>query len=188
MTPLSRAFVAAYPPTAVVAAVEERRRGLAPVDGLRWMPTDQWHVTMRFCGRVPDAEGLVEAVARAGAVFPPIPDVRLAGAGAFPKARHGSALWLGVAPGAAADGLGALATALEAACVQAGLAPDDRVFRPHLTVARASRARDLRSLVAALGDGPPGPPWTVDHVRLVASDTRATGAVHAEVARIPLGG
>ena len=188
MTALSRAFLAVHPPTEVVEAVDARLRAVPPVDGLRWMPRDQWHITLRFCGRVPDADGLVDAVAAVGAASAPIPGVVLDGAGAFPKARHGSALWLGVVGEAAAGALGALAAAVEGACRDAGLAPDDRVFLPHVTVARCARARDLRPVIAAVGQAVPGPAWTGDHVRLMASDTRPTGAVHTEVARIPLSG
>lgn len=188
MTALSRAFVAVHPPDDVVDAVASRLRVLPEIDGLRWLPPAQWHVTLRFCGRVPDTDALLDEVAQVGATVAPVGGVQLAGSGAFPKARHGSSCWLGVAPGPAAEALRALAAAAEAACVRAGLPADDRTFRAHLTVARSSRARDLRPLVAALGDGPVGPPWTVDCVRLVASDTRSTGAVHTDVARIPLTG
>jgi len=188
VTSLSRAFLAVFPPAGVVDAMAERLRAVPPVDGLRWMPPAQWHVTLRFCGRVPDADALARAVRASCAEVAPMGGLQLSGGGAFPKARHGSALWLGVVPGPSADALGALAAAVEAGCVDAGLAPDDRPFRPHLTVARCSRAADLRPVVAAVGEDAIGPPWTVDHVCLMASDTRATGAVHTEVARIPLTG
>ena len=96
-------------------------------------------------------------------------------------------LWLGVQDESAVAALARIAAATESACVAAGLRADDRTFRPHVTVARTSRARDLRPLVAALGDREVGPPWTAAEVRLVASDTRPTGAVHTEIARLPLG-
>jgi 2'-5' RNA ligase len=185
--PESRAFLAVYPPDDVLDAVEERLRVLVPDERLRRVPRGQWHVTLRFCGRVPDADALVGAVTRACGAQAPIDGVQLVGAGAFPKARHGSVLWLGVGD-AAALALGRVAAATEVACVAAGMAPDDRAFHPHVTVGRCSRAHDLRPLVAGLGGGPIGPVWTVGEVLLVASDTRPTGAVHTEVARFPLSG
>lgn len=188
MAPLSRAFVAVYPPAEVCDAVAQRLATLPVVGGLRWLPPAQWHVTLRFCGRVADADALLGALARACGPVAAVVGLRLVGGGAFPSARRGSAFWLGVAGGDPADGLTSLAAASEAACVAAGLAADDRAFRPHLTVARSSRACDLRPLVDALGDDPVGPPWAADAVRLVASDTRASGAVHTEMGRVPLVG
>jgi 2'-5' RNA ligase len=67
-------------------------------------------------------------------------------------------------------------------------AGDDRPYRAHLTLARTSRGRDLRQVVAALNTISPSPPWTVDDVVLFDSDTRSDGAVHTEVARFRLAG
>jgi 2'-5' RNA ligase len=188
---LDRAFVAVFPPPAVVAALDA---SLAPLRGraLRWVRPQQWHVTLRFLGRVPDVDVLVASLARAAGGVPAIPGVHLAGAGAFPDARRGSVLWIGVAPGGS-EALVALAAAVEAACVEAGFAPEARPFHPHLTVARATRPRDLRALVAALetvldaavGAGP-GTPWPVGEVALVSSDTRPDGARYEVVAHLPL--
>lgn len=191
MASLRRAFLAVYPPGPVVDALADR---LAPLHGLpgapriRWVRRDQWHLTVRFCGRVPDAGALVGAVGDALAGSSPVPGLELLGAGAFPKARSGSVLWVGFAGGQAASELGRVAAATEAACVDAGLAPDDRAFRAHLTVARAPRPCDLRPLIEGFGPEPVGPRWTADAVVLMVSDTRSDGAVHEEIARFPLGG
>jgi 2'-5' RNA ligase len=55
-----------------------------------------------------------------------------------------------------------------------------------VTVARVPRPREVGAIVDALGEEPVGPPWPVDDVVLVASDTRSTGARYSEVARVPL--
>lgn len=193
MTVLSRAFLAVYPPADVLDALETRLaavRALPAAAGMRWVPRDQLHLTLRFCGRVPDADALTDAVHDAARVVPPIDGLALAGAGAFPTPRRATVCWIGVADAAvgATSALGGLAAALEAACVSAGLEPDDRGFRPHVSVARTPRGTDLRALVGALGDASVGPPWSAREVRLVASATRPRGAVHTEVARIPLVG
>ena len=186
MASVGRAFVAVFPPVHVVDALDARldaARRAAP--DLRFSPRDDWHVTLRFLGRVGEIDDVVARVGPVVATLPPVDGLQLAGAGAFPKPRHGSALWVGVEDGTARDRLGVLATLVEAACVDAGFAPEDRVFHPHLTVARTGRARDLRPLVDAIGPGPVGGPWTVAEVRLVASDTRPTGAVYSDLARFP---
>ena len=56
----------------------------------------------------------------------------------------------------------------------------------HLTLARLPRARDASPVVEALDDAPFGGPWPVNEVVVVSSDTRPTGVVYEEVARIPL--
>lgn len=188
MSEVGRAFLAVSPPADVTDAVDARlesARGAVP--DLRWIASSDWHVTVRFLGRVADVEDVVARVGTAVAGVPPVQGLRLVGAGAFPKPRHGSVLWVGVEDGAACGALRGLAATVEAACVDAGFAPDDRGFDPHVTVARARRARDLRPVVAAIGPGPVGDPWAVTEIRLVASDTRPEGAVYTEVARLPLG-
>ena len=186
MASVGRAFVAVFPPPDVLDTVEARldvARRAAP--DLRWSPRADWHVTLRFLGRVADVDEVVARVGPVVATLPPVDGLQLAGAGAFPKPRHGSVLWVGVEDGTARDRLGAVATLVEAACVDAGFAPEGRWFHPHLTVARTGRAHDLRPLVDAIGPGPVGGPWTVAEVRLVASDTRPTGAVYTDLARFP---
>ena len=187
MAGVDRAFVAVYPPADVLDAVDTRLGGARrAAPDLRWSPRRQWHVTLRFLGRVDDVDAVAARVGAVVSALPPVEGLALAGAGAFPTPRHGSVLWVGVADGPACDALAALAAAVGSACADAGGAADDRAFTPHLTVARARRAADLRAAVDAVGPGPVGDPWTVAEVRLVASATRPTGAVHTDLARLPL--
>jgi 2'-5' RNA ligase len=182
MTAIGRAFVAVVPPAEVVDALAERvgaaqRSG----DGVRWL--SEWHVTLEFLGRVDDADTLASAVGAAvGGVARA--SVRLGGAGVFPKPARGTVVWIGVTEGAAA--FEELASAVDQATGPLGHPPEARPFHPHVTVARASRPRGLGAIVAALGDEPVGPSWTLDAAVLLESHTRPTGAVHTEVARFPL--
>jgi 2'-5' RNA ligase len=182
---LGRAFVAVVPPEHVLDAIEARVAPLRAAHGeLRWSRREQWHLTLRFLGPVPDADAVVRALVEELASVPRPGGVHLVGAGAFPTASRASVVWLGIRDGA--DALTRLAEAVEWASVAAGFAPDARDFTPHLTVARAPRRRDVVAVVTALGDDPVGPPWPVDDVVLVASDTRPSGAVYSEIARVPL--
>jgi RNA 2',3'-cyclic 3'-phosphodiesterase len=98
---------------------------------------------------------------------------------------RGTVLWLGIANGG--HELAALAAEVGAATGALGFEGDARSFQPHLTVARAPRPRDLRALAGALGGGPTGPPWTVDEIVLLESDTQPEGAVYRTVAHVPVG-
>jgi RNA 2',3'-cyclic 3'-phosphodiesterase len=190
VTGLRRAFLAVVPPPDVLrwtdSVADSVRR---PDDGLRWTRPEQRHLTLQFLGRVDDpdslADSLAESVAESVRRIAPF-TLALGGAGAFPSARRAAVVWLGVATGG--EELAALAGVIAAATAPLGFAVEERPFRPHLTLARSTPARDLRAPVERLGAGSPGPPSTVDHVVLFESDTRADGAVHTERARIPLGG
>ena len=186
MRRLARAFVAVVPPAAVLDAVDARVATLTrEAPSLRWLPRAQWHITLAFLGRIDDADALGAALAPVVRECSPF-TLRLGTGGAFPAPRRASVLWVGVAHGAP-DLIG-LATRVRAAA--AGLADhaEDRPNQPHLTVARAPRARPLTGLVDAIGAGPIGPRWTVTDLAVVESDTRPTGAVHTVQARIPLRG
>ena len=184
MSSLRRGFVALVPSGAAVDHVET---AVAPVreefPNLRWMPRAQWHLTLQFLGHVDDADALVDALrdpeAQVGSFA-----VRLSSGGAFAKPRSGTVLWLGVDEGGAS--MTALAEAVVRSTATVGLAPEDRRFRAHLTVARAARPVDLRAAVAALDAAGPGPAWTASEVVLFDSDTRPDGAVHTVIARVPL--
>jgi 2'-5' RNA ligase len=183
---LDRGFVAVVPPDHVLDAIEARVAPLRAVhDDLRWTRPEQWHLTLRFLGPVPDVDGLLAAARDALTSTSRIAALRLGGAGAFPHERRASVVWLAVRDGA--DGLGAVAAAVESASVLAGFAPESRPFSPHLTIARVPRARDVGPVLAALGHDPVGGAWPVDDVVLVASDTRPTGAQYHEVARVRFG-
>jgi RNA 2',3'-cyclic 3'-phosphodiesterase len=186
VTRLARAFVAVVPPDAVLDTLDARVATLTrEAPSLRWLPRQQWHITLAFLGRVDDAEALSAALAVAVGERSPF-TLRLGTGGAFPAPRRASVLWVGVAHGA--PGVIGLAAIVEDAA--AGLADhaEDRPYHPHLTVARAPRARSLTGLVDAIGTGPIGAPWTVPDVSVIESDTRPTGAVHSVRARIPLRG
>jgi 2'-5' RNA ligase len=187
MTALRRGFLAVVPPPAVLrwteSAVDVATSTARTVDGLRWSRIEQRHLTLQFLGPVHDAEELTATVAESLRSFAPF-TLRLGGAGAFPNARRASVLWIGVHEGA--EQLAALAEQASRASATLGYDTDDRPYRPHVTLARAGRARDLREILAALGMSATSPSWSVDRVVLFDSDTHADGAVHTERATFSL--
>jgi 2'-5' RNA ligase len=185
MSSLDRGFVAVVPPEDVLDAIETR---VAPVrvshHDLRWSRRAQWHVTLRFLGRVPDVDVLLGALRESLAGDARVDAIAIGGSGAFPNARRASVVWLGVREGT--EALTRVAAAVESASVVAGFPPEPRPFRSHLTVARVPRPRDVAAVLDALGDDPIGRAWSAADVVLVSSDTRPTGSVYSEVARVPL--
>lgn len=126
-----RLFVAVVPP-------EPIRRQLASlrddIPRARWVPAERLHLTLRFLGEVAEADlpGLEAALA---AVRHDVFEVAFSGVGRF--GRPPRALWAGVAP---PEPLEALAAAVERAVQSVGLAPADRPFAAHLTLARPKSA------------------------------------------------
>jgi len=162
-----RLFVAVDPPPEAVAELEKavgEREEL-----LRWVPPEQWHLTLVFCGEVDDARvaDLTERLRRAASRTSPF-TLRLGGAGTFPKqAAKARVLWVGVDGDVPA--LTRLAERCAAAVRRTGVEVEDRKYRPHLTLARARReAVDARAQVEHL-EGFETKPWTVSSLRLVKS-------------------
>ena len=188
MTALRRGFLAVVPPPAVLrwteSAIDDAATAVAPVvDGLRWTRSEQRHLTLQFLGPVADAEALAGAVAESVRSVAPF-TLSLGGAGAFPNSRRASVLWIGVHDGA--EQLEALAAQVTRATETLGYETEDRPYRPHVTLARAGRTRDLREMVAAVDAHDPSLTWTVDEIVLFDSDTRRDGAVHTERATFSL--
>ncbi|MGZ0184916.1 MAG: 2'-5' RNA ligase family protein [Acidimicrobiales bacterium] len=163
-----RLFIAARPSQAAVAVIDRLERLEAP--GVRWLPADQWHVTLRFLGETdPDAA----VTAMGGLVAPPVeavvgPSTRLLG---------GTVLVVPVA------GLDRLAAAVVAATAGVGEPPEDRRFVGHLTLCRFRDEPPPGAVGAAVSTTFP-----VDEVVLVRSRTLPGGAVHDVLERFPLTG
>ncbi|MGH8823511.1 MAG: RNA 2',3'-cyclic phosphodiesterase [Jiangellaceae bacterium] len=158
-----RLFVAVPPPPDVVAHLEAVVQPLRD-DVLRWTVTDAWHLTLAFYGEVADrrVDDLEGRLARAARRHPAV-SLRLTGAGRF----GGRALWIGCTGDTAP--LRRLAASAAAAGRRVGARADERrSYRPHLTMARASRPVDLRPYVTALREYE-GVVWTADGVALIRS-------------------
>jgi RNA 2',3'-cyclic 3'-phosphodiesterase len=126
------------------AVAEAPERGF----GGRSIPPENWHITLRFLGpstveRTARFMGALDAADR-GAVF----RISLRGWGAFPRPRRATVLWVGVED--PTGGLARLAEVSETAARSAGYPPEQRPFRPHLTVGRSRAPVDLSPILAAL--------------------------------------
>jgi 2'-5' RNA ligase len=107
-----------------------------PIPGVRWLEGDALHMTLRFAGDIDNraAADLADELSRIEVrAF----DMRLKGLGTF-GAKEPRALWAGVEAG---PQLESLARACERAARNAGLAPETRAFKPHVTIARLKNPR-----------------------------------------------
>jgi len=142
VTRLARAFLAVVPSSPALDDVARRLVSLREAEpDLRWLPREQWHLTLQFLGVVDDAEAVANAV---GTAVAPVPQfsAELAGGGAFPSPRRASVLWIGVHE---PEPLVRLTGAIEDATAELGYRAEERVHHPHVTVARARRPRSVCS-------------------------------------------
>jgi RNA 2',3'-cyclic 3'-phosphodiesterase len=164
---MARLFVAVWPPPAVVRAIAAEVPR-PPRPGVRWVPPQDWHVTLRFLGRAEPAEA-VEALDRLVGV----PVRASIGPAVTTLGRAVVCLPVG--------GLDDLAGAVRSATAGVGQPPDPRGFTGHLTLAR----RRGRAQVPTGSRFEAG--FEVDEVALVASDTLPSGARYRVLQRWRLG-
>ena len=127
-----RLFAALAAPPEIGRALQARQTG---IEGARWRPLEALHVTLRFYGEVRQdvARDLdAELTGISGRPFA----IRLEGAGAFGEGQDIHAVWAGVAE---SPELRRLADACETAARRAGLKPEKRAYRPHVTLAYLRR-------------------------------------------------
>lgn len=163
---MTRLFVAIWPPDDVLDRLSDLER---PRDqGVKWTPTENLHVTLRFLGdgdidEVSDAIDQID-LPRADARIGPAIDVMAQRSLVLPVA-----------------GVDELAASVASATRGLGTQRERRRFMGHLTVARlARRARPARA-AGRLFDASFG----VDEIALVASTLTADGAVYDTVATWP---
>jgi 2'-5' RNA ligase len=131
-----RLFLAVEVPLEVVEAVSAAIRPWRESFGTaRWVPQENWHITLKFLGRTaahltPWVGDTVGAIAGAH----PSATLRVRGLGAFPSSQRARVLWAGIDDPAGV--LTELVADLETGLAEA-FRPEMRRFHPHLTVARA---------------------------------------------------
>lgn len=183
--PALRTFVALELDASVRAAVADYLSSLRSTPGVAWARPENLHLTLKFLGNVATARlpALTERLA-AGTATQPSFVMRIAGVGAFPNLARPRILWVGCQ----AAPLAALAAAVDAACVQAGCAAEERAFHPHVTLGRVREPGRRDRFPFLLSDG--GRDFgssTVTAIVLFASKLGSGGARYTPLATIPLG-
>jgi len=102
------------------------------IPGARWVPPENFHLTLRFIGDIPshvarDVDDALLGLRAKGF------SLTLTGMGTFARGGISSALWVGVEKTPSLDHLRAK---IETALQRCGLEPERRKFQPHVTLAR----------------------------------------------------
>lgn len=166
-----RLFVALRPPE----TVREQLLGAMDDDpGIRWQDDDQLHLTLAFLGEV-DAGAEQDLVDSLASVSSPPFELQIRGVGHFERKGTPSALWAGLAP---SEPLARLQQRVVAACRRAGLDPDRKAFRPHVTLARLNRSSPPAGHWLAAHGTLRSDPWEVREFALYESRLLPGGSIY----------
>jgi RNA 2',3'-cyclic 3'-phosphodiesterase len=189
---LLRTFIAVEIPPHVQKKIQQETEPLRKELGLsliRWVPTQNIHITLKFLGDVsPASVDHVTQILRTEADSCPAFDIHIGGLGSFPSLRRPRVLFIGIQAPAEFE---ALYRGIESACARLGYESEQRSFSPHLTIGRIRQdasATDQQKIrralegitIDALGTA------RVNSVHLYKSDLKPTGSVYTQIFSAPL--
>jgi 2'-5' RNA ligase len=189
---LLRAFIAVEIHPEIHQAIEKQTASIRTTLNtslVRWVPTGNIHLTLKFLGDVSptNLEMLAQMLnmeVRQHQAF----KMEFGGLGAFPNPKRPRVIWIGIQ---APDALEALQHGIEAAAATLGYPPEKRPFSPHLTIGRVKQkvgSSDMQKIRAALEKTQIGSLGSamVTAVQLFKSDLKSTGAVYTRLFSAPL--
>ena len=184
---LLRAFIAVEIPSEIHKAIESKTAPLrAALDAslVRWVPTDNVHLTLKFLGDVSPANvemlsQMLSVEVGQHATFA----LKFGGLGSFPNPRRPRVIWIGIQ---APAGLEALQHGIEAAAATLGYPSEERSFSPHLTIGRVKQnvsSAGVQKIRSALEQTKVGALGTaqVSAVHLFKSDLKPSGAAYTRL-------
>jgi RNA 2',3'-cyclic 3'-phosphodiesterase len=191
MADIVRTFIAVEIPGEVKNRAHQLISALrvAPAN-VKWVSPEHMHWTLKFLGDVDIREipRICEAVSQAVEPLAPF-DVEARGAGAFPDGQRPRTVWVGVGDGA--ESMIELHDAIEQALAPLGYRPENRRFRPHLTIGRVRNSptgiEELGELIeqnAAFASGLS----TIYEVVILSSELGREGPTHEVLGHAELRG
>lgn len=146
-SPVIRTFVAVEIDPDTAQRISQAIVQLRPhISGIRWVAQSNFHLTLKFLGDISDSR--VEPISNAlEAALHPFPrfSINAKGLGVFPDLKRPRILWAGLE----SERLAELASAVETALERLGFEPENRAFKPHLTI---GRWRQFNGSPARLGE------------------------------------
>jgi 2'-5' RNA ligase len=185
---LVRSFVAVNLSDEVRAALSKAEADLRKAGGdVRWVPPQNFHLTLVFLGNVEQDKlgGIASAIREAVAGVKPF-DIEFVGVGGLPRPDRPRVIYVDVKD--EGGNLAKLNEKIAAALVTFDVKQEDRRYIPHMTLGRVSSPRGLSALVDATRKfaGQSFGLLTVRSVELMLSDLRPSGPVYTVAAKVEL--
>lgn len=191
MSDILRLFIALPLPNEVKAVLQTQQDSLKTHlqdydKDIRWTTSEQWHLTLAFLGatnreRLPSIQSAMERAAKPVGAF----GLETTTLGSFPSSRRPSVVWLGV--GGDVTSLQTLQFRLSEA-LSGMTEPDDKPFRPHLTLARLKQFGLGKEVTQACEKtSATKVEWSVNKVVLYQSLLKPSGAEHDVIHQVMLG-
>lgn len=187
-----RTFIALDFPLSILDSIEQQTHRLRQTLGeevVRWVPTHNLHLTLKFLGNVPVShlEFIKQMLAQVAESTPQF-DMQIGGIGSFPNSNRPRVLWVGIHAPAT---LATLQKAIEEGTSRLGYEKEERSFSPHLTLGRVRQgidAKELQKISNAISSIQLGKIGTarVDSVHLYQSDLNSAGSVYTKLFSTPL--
>lgn len=183
-----RAFIACEIPESVLENVSKVQEDLRKLDlDVSWTRVSGIHITLKFLGDIEEEyidkiAAIIEEASKGQSPF----EISIKGSGAFPNLKNPRVIWIGVEDGT--KGLTRLQQPLDYGLNALGFEPEEREFRPHLTLGRVKGPRGKERLSAAVSElreielGS----FAVDRVILYKSELKPTGAVYTKLKEVIL--
>lgn len=128
-----RLFVAIPMPESVTEQVGEVQE---PIEGVRWQKEQKLHLTLKFLGNT-ETQRAREIQQALDAISISSFSITIDGLGYFPKGKKPRVLWAGIQKN---EPLQKLHEAVESRCTDLGFDPEQRSFKPHVTIGRIKGA------------------------------------------------
>jgi 2'-5' RNA ligase len=150
---------------------------------IKWSPAYNLHITTKFIGEWPTER--LEELKSALRAIPCSPlEIAVRTLGWFPNPQKPRVFWAGVE----STTLATLAKGTDEACSRLGVAPEERPFSPHLTLARIKEPvplQPLRDAVTAIENVEFGN-FSPSYFYLYRSQPGASGSIYSKLQEFPL--
>jgi 2'-5' RNA ligase len=187
-----RSFIAIELPEEVKGELSQlsRELGKAKYPFVKWVDTENIHLTLKFLGNIPPGQvaKITEAVKEAVRGKSPF-QLEISKLGAFPGVNQPRVIWIGV--GGETDRLLELQRDIDSRLVPLGFVPEKQPFVPHLTIARVREnastddRKALGRLLASTGFDSQER-IAVDSIKLMRSQLTPEGPVYSLLSAVAL--
>lgn len=185
-----RTFLAIELPAEIKAELSKIQKRLKPkIEGVRWTRPEGIHLTLKFFGYLmgDDCRKISDA-AKAGIEGVKPFTLELGTIGAFPGPTKPRVIWIGI--GGQTKELIDLQKSLDRNFEQIGFSPEDRAFKPHLTLGRLKVPGSAVGFPKVLEEGKnyQAGSFRCGGLVLFRSDLRPEGAIYTKLEEYPFVG